>query len=114
MPVYDYKCERCEACFEVKQSYSDNPRAVCHLCGGEARRMFSPVPIVFKGSGFYVTDHRAENSTIASKKNGEKPAAAEKSSAETASETKSADTTSEKSVTATSADSAKKSKGESK
>lgn len=60
MPIYDYKCERCSACFEVKQSFDDKPSVVCHICGGEAKRIFKPVPIVFKGPGFYVTDTAAE------------------------------------------------------
>jgi putative FmdB family regulatory protein len=113
MPIYDYKCERCDACFEVRQSYDDKPRAICHLCGGEARRIFTPVPIVFKGSGFYVTDHRAENSNIRAKKDGEKPAT-EKSVTDASAEKKSADEKSDKSTTAGSSESTKKSEGESK
>jgi putative FmdB family regulatory protein len=110
MPIYDYKCERCDACFEVKQSYDDKPTVICHLCGGEARRVFTPVPIVFKGSGFYVTDHRAENSNISSKKNSE-IATAEKSSTETKSEKKSEEKKTGKSDTGSA--STKKSEGES-
>lgn len=74
MPVYDYLCERCSACFEMKQSFDDKPRAVCHLCGGEARRIFKPVPIVFKGPGFYVTDSAAEKEKkFKPGKDGDKP-----------------------------------------
>jgi putative FmdB family regulatory protein len=113
MPIYDYKCERCNACFEVKQSYDDKPRTLCHLCGGEAHRLFSPVPIVFKGSGFYVTDHRAENSNIASRKDIETPTA-ETSVTDTKPEKKSKDKKSEKNATAGSSESNKKSEGESK
>jgi|WetSurMetagenome_2_1015567.scaffolds.fasta_scaffold394672_1 putative FmdB family regulatory protein len=57
MPIYEYECGACAARFEVKQSYHDEPKASCKKCGGAARRLFKPVPIVFKGSGFYVTDH---------------------------------------------------------
>jgi putative FmdB family regulatory protein len=112
MPIYDYKCERCDACFEVKQSYDDKPRAKCHLCGGEARRMFSPVPIMFKGSGFYVTDHKAENSNISNKTDSETTATAEKSSTETKVETKSEDKKAGKSAATTGSGSTKKGEGE--
>ena len=64
MPTYEYKCERCSACFEIKQSYDDKPRAICHLCGGESRRVFRPVPIVFKGSGFDITDHATNKESV--------------------------------------------------
>jgi putative FmdB family regulatory protein len=83
MPVYEYKCTKCSECFEVKQSFHDKPSTVCHLCGGKVRRLFKPVPIVFKGSGFYVTDNAktSTESTIGAvnRKNGEKPAQAETS-----------------------------------
>jgi putative FmdB family regulatory protein len=57
MPIYEYKCTGCDELFEIKQSFNDKPVTVCHLCGKEARRVFKPAPIIFKGSGFYVTDH---------------------------------------------------------
>lgn len=58
MPVYEYECETCSCRFELRQSFSDSPVASCPRCQGSARRVFAPVPIIFKGSGFYVTDHR--------------------------------------------------------
>lgn len=57
MPIYEYKCDHCSFQFEKKQAFSDEPRSTCSKCGSEARRIFSPVPIFFKGPGFYVTDH---------------------------------------------------------
>jgi putative FmdB family regulatory protein len=114
MPIYDYKCERCDTCFEVKQSYDDKPVVTCHVCGGEARRLFTPVPIVFKGSGFYITDHRANNSNISSKSDSETATTAAKSSTDTKSEKKSDDKNPGKSDTTGSAESTKKSEGESK
>lgn len=82
MPIYEYECERCSACFEVKQSYDDKPRAICHLCGGESRRIFRPVPIVFKGSGFYITDHATnkESVTGSGKNNHKEPSEAQSKS----------------------------------
>jgi len=56
MPIYEYECESCSLTFEVRRSFGENEEASCPRCGGEARRVFSPVPIFFKGSGFYVTD----------------------------------------------------------
>jgi len=59
MPTYQYQCDSCGHQFELRQSFHDKPVAVCSLCCGVARRLFSPVPILFKGSGFYITDSRA-------------------------------------------------------
>jgi putative FmdB family regulatory protein len=58
MPIYEYECDRCHHRFEIKQSFSDKPQAECPQCRETARRVFHPTPIIFKGSGFYVTDHR--------------------------------------------------------
>lgn len=57
MPRYDYRCSDCGHEFEVKQRFSDEPSASCGECGGEARRVIHSVPVVFKGSGFYVNDY---------------------------------------------------------
>jgi putative FmdB family regulatory protein len=58
MPVYTYKCDQCDHQFEVRQRYSDAPLTECSRCGGRIRRLIVPVGVVFKGSGFYVTDNR--------------------------------------------------------
>lgn len=60
MPTYQYQCENCKYRFECRQSFSAKPTAVCPVCHGVALRLFSPVPILFKGSGFYITDSRKE------------------------------------------------------
>lgn len=60
MPIYQYRCLNCNLQFELKQSFNDKPIADCPTCHGIARRIFSPVPILFKGPGFYVTDCREE------------------------------------------------------
>jgi len=60
MPTYEYRCFNCKHEFELKQNFSDKPMAVCPVCHGVAQRLFSPVPILFKGPGFYVTDSREE------------------------------------------------------
>lgn len=59
MPTYEYRCQDCSASVEVVQSFSDSPLTVCQVCGGRLRRVFHPVGIVLKGSGFYSTNNRA-------------------------------------------------------
>lgn len=63
MPTYSYQCDECGVCFERFQHFSEEPIRVCPECGGSVRRVIHPVGIVFKGSGFYVTDHRANSPT---------------------------------------------------
>jgi putative FmdB family regulatory protein len=58
MPTYEYACNSCGEHLEVVQSFSDKPLTKCPSCGGKLRKVFSPVGIVFKGSGFYKTDNR--------------------------------------------------------
>lgn len=58
MPTYQYTCTECGEPLETVQKFSDEPLAVCPACGGRLRKVFSPVGIVFKGSGFYRTDSR--------------------------------------------------------
>ncbi|MEA3376626.1 MAG: FmdB family zinc ribbon protein [Anaerolineae bacterium] len=63
MPLYEYECESCGVRFERRQHMEDEPVRVCPECGGEVHRLIQPVGIIFKGSGFYVTDNRAKSST---------------------------------------------------
>lgn len=58
MPTYQYACTACEERLEVVQKFTDDPLTECDVCGGRLRKVFSPVGIVFKGSGFYRTDSR--------------------------------------------------------
>jgi putative FmdB family regulatory protein len=60
MPTYEYACTECGAHIEVVQSMSDAPLTACAVCGGKLRKVFSPIGIVFKGSGFYRTDSRGK------------------------------------------------------
>jgi putative FmdB family regulatory protein len=60
MPIYIYRCENCGVQFERQQKFSDQPLTRCPECGKKAlRKVYQPVGIVFKGSGFYSTDHRS-------------------------------------------------------
>jgi len=60
MPIYEYQCQKCGCRFEVRQDFDDEPITQCQNngCDGLVRRVFSPPAIIFKGSGFYVTDNR--------------------------------------------------------
>src|SRR5262249_935216 len=60
MPIYTYECENCGQRFDAKQSFSDEPLTVCPTCEGKIHRVIQPVGVVFKGSGFYVTDSKAK------------------------------------------------------
>jgi putative FmdB family regulatory protein len=60
MPTYEYACTECGDRTEVVQSIADAPLTTCAVCGGTLRKVFSPVGIVFKGSGFYRTDSRGK------------------------------------------------------
>jgi len=61
MPTYEYECSKCQCRFEKRQRFSDEPVANCPKCHGQSKRVFCPAPIVFKGSGFYVTDYRGKS-----------------------------------------------------
>ena len=58
MPTYEYECGLCHHNFERKQKFDEEPVAMCPKCQGKARRVINSVPIIFKGSGFYITDNR--------------------------------------------------------
>ena len=56
MPTYEYACTSCGERTEARQSFDDPPLETCLACGGKLRKLYSPVGIVFKGTGFYSTD----------------------------------------------------------
>jgi len=58
VPIYEYECSLCHFHFERRQRFDEEPVAICPKCQGKARRVFHSVPIIFNGSGFYVTDNR--------------------------------------------------------
>ena len=60
MPIYTYRCENCGVQFERQQHFNDLPLTRCPECGKKTlRKVYTPVGIVFKGSGFYATDNRS-------------------------------------------------------
>ncbi len=60
MPTYEYSCDGCGATLERWQRFHDNPLTRCPSCGGHLQRVFSPAPVIFKGSGWYCTDSRSK------------------------------------------------------
>jgi len=63
MPTYQYKCDDCGIVFERFQHFSEEPLTKCPECEGHVHRVIQPVGIIFKGSGFYVTDNRGAKSS---------------------------------------------------
>lgn len=63
MPIYEYECSRCAHRFEVRRSFNESSPVSCPQCDCDAQRIFSPVPVIFKGSGFYITDNRGNHSS---------------------------------------------------
>jgi len=80
VPTYQYTCTDCGEPVEAVQKFSDAPLTVCAVCSGRLRKVFSPVGIVFKGSGFYRTDSRKGSTAMDA-------AAKDKSSSDSAAKT---------------------------
>ncbi len=83
MPIYEYECEQCKKRVELIQRLSDPPLEVCSSCGGKVHKMVSsPAGLLFKGSGWYITDYAKKNgksdSTSNAKGEGKSDTASEK------------------------------------
>jgi putative FmdB family regulatory protein len=64
LPLYDYQCKACQKVNEVRHGFREQYEGACPSCGSkELARVFNPAPILFKGSGFYVTDSRSSSSS---------------------------------------------------
>jgi putative FmdB family regulatory protein len=87
MPLYEYRCLKCNETFEVRQKFSDEPIASHPVCGGEGQRLLSAPQLHFKGSGFYITDY-GKGGSGATKPAGAKTEAKSESKSESKSETK--------------------------
>ncbi|MBV8154754.1 MAG: hypothetical protein JO349_04825 [Candidatus Eremiobacteraeota bacterium] len=81
MPLYEYGCPKCGHSTDVRHGFDERPELQCEQCGTPLQRRFSAAPIVFKGSGFYVTDSRSSKgksekseSAAADKPASDKPA----------------------------------------
>jgi len=90
MPIYTYHCDNCGITFDKRQSFSDEPLTLCPECEEQTlHKVYQPVGIVFKGKGFYATDHRSSSGVTSSseKKSSKDSDSSESSSSST--ETKS-------------------------
>ncbi len=66
MPAYDFRCKSCRHTFEVVRPAGESSPPECPECGGDTKRVFTPVGVHFKGSGFYSTDSKGKNAAAAS------------------------------------------------
>lgn len=81
MPTYVYKCDNCGYHFEKLQKFSDKPVKSCPRCQGHVKRLIHATGVVFKGSGWYITDSRSSgSSTLGSKSSESKSTESDKSS----------------------------------
>jgi putative FmdB family regulatory protein len=103
VPTYQYACTECGEQLEAVQKFTDDPLTVCPACSGKLRKLFSPVGIVFKGSGFYRNDSRSSvssavkdkqlnGSSADSSSSGEKSAGADQKTAPASSGSSSSET----------------------
>lgn len=90
MPLYEYKCAKCDEVIEVIQKFSDAPLTVHESCGGGLERLLGKPALQFKGSGFYITDYKQSGSSPG--KNGGGKSSKSESKPETKSESKSEST----------------------
>lgn len=73
MPVYTYRCEACGIQFERHQSFTDAPLKTCPECRKKAlKKVITPTKIIFKGSGFYATDHKSPSGDTSNNKKADK------------------------------------------
>jgi putative FmdB family regulatory protein len=90
MPIYTYQCENCGVRFERQQKFTEEPLKRCPECNQNTlRKVYLPVGIVFKGSGFYATDNRSPSGRSRNSKKSEKDE--DSSSSKTENDTKSTD-----------------------
>ncbi len=98
MPTYEYLCRGCSHRFETWQKMTEDPLTICPECGGDIRRVLFPAGVVFKGSGFYKTDHNGSSSVASENgnaKKSEKAGSGKEGETKTASESKTGESSSE-------------------
>ena len=76
MPVYEYRCKSCGKTHEIEHGFNDKRPTECSACGGELVRVFHPIGLVFKGSGFHKTDYAGSGRRPDAKPAAEKSGAA--------------------------------------
>jgi|UniRef100_A0A7C6EBU3 putative FmdB family regulatory protein len=81
MPTYEYQCDKCNYRFELFQKITDSPVKTCPVCNGKVRRLISGGSgLIFKGSGFYITDYKKKPETKEHKETQTKPVGSPKKS----------------------------------
>jgi putative FmdB family regulatory protein len=88
VPIYEYRCENGHT-FEVFQSMSDEPVTECEVCGAPVQRVFHPIAVHFKGSGFYNTDYKNKSKVPAESKSGDSGDSGESKSSDSSSKSES-------------------------
>ncbi|HUF00605.1 MAG TPA: zinc ribbon domain-containing protein [Anaerolineales bacterium] len=79
MPIYTYRCDSCGVQFERHQLFQDAPLKICPECRKKSlRKVITPTRVIFKGSGFYATDHRSASGSASRESKAEKDEKAEK------------------------------------
>ncbi len=73
MPLYEYKCSKCGAVFEILQKVGEPPLKKCIQCQGEVEKVLSPPALQFKGNGWYVTDYAAREKQVPNSGDKSKP-----------------------------------------
>ncbi len=106
MPLYDYQCPKCQQITEVRHGFDDVHSEPCPTCGSALKRVFNPAPILFKGSGFYVTDSRKSSAPASAGKTADaksdgKTEEKTESKSDVKGDTKPAETTASTSATTT-------------
>ena len=91
MPTYQYRCTECGEDLEAVQRFSDPALTTCPTCGGQLRKVFNAVGVVFKGSGFYRTDSRNGSKSGTDGDSGPDKSGRDKSGPDKKAATKSAD-----------------------
>ena len=93
MPLYDYECLSCGHVYELRQGFAADPEGICPRCAGKSKRKFHPVPIIYKGSGFYTTDYKHASLKETSKDKKEEEGTKKKAKAGKATDASSEDKT---------------------
>jgi len=92
VPTYEYACKKCGERFDVVQSFSDKTLSKHPGCGGDVQKVFHPAGIIFKGSGFYVTDSKSSSSKSSGSKSTSSKSSSSKSTSSKSGDTKPSDT----------------------
>jgi putative FmdB family regulatory protein len=106
MPIYEYRCEQGHT-FEVMQRMTDDPISACSTCDAPVERVFHPVAVHFKGSGFYTTDYgrqRSKESTDSDSSKDSKPEGKSDSQSDSKTDSKSESKSEAKSAASSSSD----------